>query len=336
MTKDFVEIKSRRFLGNKYRLIPFIKNIVEKKCGTYNTVIDIFAGTGVVGESFNNKTTKIISNDILISNFISLSAWLRTTELDITQAKKIIKGFNNLNIHTPNYVSEKFGDRYFTMSSARKIGEIRELIENYSDSLKNVLLTSLLYALDSVANTVGHYDMYRMKLDNIKKLNLKLPLINTRYNENNEVYQKDGNDLIREISGDILYLDPPYNSRQYSDCYHVLENIVEWKKPRVYGKAQKMIRDHIKSEYNKKEAVKYLENLIEEADTKHILLSYNSTRNSHHPRSNAKISDDLILEILRHKGEVKIYQKQINNFSAGKSNSMNHHERVFYCKVSRN
>ncbi|MCE7735731.1 MAG: DNA adenine methylase, partial [Candidatus Heimdallarchaeota archaeon] len=183
------------------------------------------------------------------------------------------------------------------------------------------------------ANTVGHYDMYRKKLDNLKKLKLKLPLIKIEYNENNEVYQKDGNELIKEISGDILYIDPPYNSRQYSDMYHVLENITEWKKPEVYGKARKMDREQIKSEYNKKDAAVYFEKLIEEADVKHILFSYNSTQNSNHPRSNAKMSDVQIKEILKNKGEVQIYKKQFNNFTAGKSNSINHHERIFYCCV---
>lgn len=314
-------------------MIPFIKSIVEKQCGPYNSVIDIFAGTGVVGDYFNTKSTKIISNDILTSNFISLSTWLTITEFDKDQVTKILKNFNDLDGNDSNYVSENFGDRYFTMHNANKIGEIRELIENYSGSLKNVLLTSLLYALDAVANTVGHYDMYRKKLDNYKKLKLKIPLIRIEHNENNEVYQQDGNDLIKEISGDILYIDPPYNSRQYSDTYHLLENIIEWKKPEVYGKARKMDRDKIKSEYNKKDAEKYFEKLIEEADVEHILLSYNSTRETHHPRSNAKMRDDQIMEILNKKGVVQIYKKKFNNFTAGKSNSVNHHERVFYCRV---
>lgn len=314
-------------------MIPFIKSIIEEQCGPHDTLIDIFAGTGVVGDSFNTKSTKIISNDILTSNYVSLSTWLTITDIDKDQVTKILKKFNDLHGDNTNYVSKNFGDRYFTMYNANKIGEIRELIENYSGTVKNVLLTSLLYALDTVANTVGHYDMYRTKLDNTKKLKLKLPLIRTEFNENNEVYQRDGNELIKEISGDILYIDPPYNSRQYSDTYHVLENIIEWKKPEVYGKARKMNRDEIKSEYNKKDAEKYFEKLIEEADVKHLLLSYNSTQNSQHARSNAKMSDNRIKEILGHKGEVKIYEKQINNFSAGQSKSINHLERVFYCQV---
>lgn len=321
-------------MGNKYRLIPFIRNIVEKNCGTYGSIIDIFAGTGVVGESFNNKFTKIISNDILASNYVSLSTWLETTEIDQNDVQQILRDFNDINEIGSNYVTENFGNRYFSMQNASKIGEIRELIEKYSGTLKNILLTSLLYALDKVANTVGHYDMYRMKLDNTKKMNLKLPAIRTEFNENNKVYRKDGNELIKEISGDILYIDPPYNSRQYSDSYHVLENIIEWKKPEVHGKARKMDRDHIKSEYNKKNAVHYFEKLIEEADVKHILLSYNSTKDTHHPRSNAKMKDEQIMEILKGKGDMKIYEKQINNFTAGKSISENHRERVFYCKVN--
>lgn len=67
-----------------------------------------------------------------------------------------------------------------------------------------------------------------------------LPLIQTN-NLQNELYNQDINNLIKVVSADVIYLDPPYNSRQYCDAYHLLENIARWEKPEVYGVAKKWI-----------------------------------------------------------------------------------------------
>ena len=131
--------------------------------------------------------------------------------------------------------------------------------------------------MDKVANTVGHYDAFRRNLDTVMPIKLLVPNIHIENNERNVIFNEDANNLVKKISCDILYLVPPYNSRQYSNAYHLLENIVEWKKPEVFGIARKMNRNHIKSKYCLKDAVKSFEELISNADAKHILLSYNDT-----------------------------------------------------------
>jgi adenine-specific DNA-methyltransferase len=112
---------------------------------------------------------------------------------------------------------------------------MREEIEKIAESEdeKNILICSLLYAVDKVANTVGHYDAFRKKLDSIQSIKLQIPEINYNFNAKNNIYKEDSNLLIRKISCDVLYIDPPYNSRQYGDAYHLLENLCEWKKPSV-------------------------------------------------------------------------------------------------------
>lgn len=122
-------------------------------------------------------------------------------------------------------------------------------------------------------------------------------------NPNNLCYNLDANELIKNIEGDLLYLDPPYNSRQYCDAYHLLENVARWEKPEDYGIARKMDRTSIKSNYCKTSATKFLEDLIENAKTKYILLSYNNTSNKGNDRSNAKISDEDIIRILKKGGK---------------------------------
>ena len=329
-----IQIQNRRYLGNKHKLLGFITKVVEEKCGTVGTFCDIFAGTGVVGEKFNNKT-KIISNDLLYSNYVCLQAFLGVDEKLQNGVCEKIAHLNNLSSDEENYFSEHFGGTYFTEENARKIGVIRGEIDKIAESEneRSVLIGSLLYAVDKVANTVGHYDAFRKLLDNHRPIKLLVPDIDYLSNKNNEIYNEDANNLIKQISCDVLYMDPPYNSRQYSDAYHVLENLAEWKKPKVVGVGKKMNRSHIKSEYCTNKAMGAFAELISDADCKHILLSYNNTGLSKDGRSNARISDGEIIQTLNEKGAVEVFEKGYTAFTAGKSSKEGNTERIFYCKV---
>ncbi len=332
----YFNIQNRRFLGNKYKLLGFIEDIVKEKCNGFESFGDIFAGTGVVGERFNEKNIKVISNDTLTSNYISFATFLITRRLNMKKLGEKIVYLNSVDTKSDNYFSEHFGNTYFTLENARKIGAIREDIINIAenDEEKNVLLTSLIYATDKAANTVGHYDAYRKKLDSVQPIKLLIPKIDLEMNSNNEVFCEDANALIRKIKCDVLYIDPPYNSRQYCDAYHLLENLAIWTKPVVFGKAGKMNRSDLKSNYCLKPAAKALDDLIRNADCKHVLISYNNTGESKDGRSNARISDDEIIRVLKNKGEVEIFERDYKAFTTGKSETNGHAERIYYCKVT--
>lgn len=335
--KQYFDIQNRRYLGNKYKLLDFIEEIVDEHCPSHSTFCDIFAGTGVVGERFNRRNVKIISNDILESNYIPLRAWFKTRNFDEDRIQNLIDHLNWLDCTEDNYVSELFGGVYFTVENARRIGAIRERIDHLDVTVeeRDILITSLIYAADKVANTCGHYDAFRKKMDMNSRIVLLLPNIKAENNRLNEVYEEDANELIKRIEADIIYIDPPYNSRQYSDTYHVPENIAGWNKPSVYGKARKMERDHLKSKYCLKSAADAFDDLIQNARCKHILVSYNNTGEKKDARSNARISDDQMVDILKRKGNVTVFERDYKAFTAGRSEAIGHTERIFYCKVTK-
>ncbi|PIU29041.1 MAG: DNA methyltransferase [Candidatus Hydromicrobium americanum] len=340
-TKDnfvpgFFQIQNRRYLGNKYKLTAFISDILSEKCGSFQSLCDIFAGTGIIGNHFNKRNVRIISNDFLYSNYVALRTFMGITNINLNKLKEKITLLNLLKPVKDNYFSLNFGNTYFTLENARKIGAIREKIEELSvnEDEKLILITSLIYAVDKVANTVGHYDAFRKKLDTINPLILFLPNIRPENNYNNEIYCEDANRLMKRITCDVLYIDPPYNSRQYCDAYHLLENLARWDKPNVYGVAKKMYRGHLKSDYCLKSATKAFAELIRYAKCKHILVSYNNTGESKDSRSNARIKDSEIVNILKIKGEVQIFERNYKAFTTGKSVVDGHAERIFYCKVS--
>ena len=335
-----ISINNRRYLGNKYKLLPFIKKVVQQECKGVNTVADIFAGTGAVASAFTDK--KLITNDIMYSNYICHLAWFSSERYSTEKVIDLIKNYNSMTVNEDNYMSEHFADTYFSLADCRKIGFIREDIEEryrkeeINEKERALLVTSLLYAMDRIANTCGHYDAYRQGTKFTKHLELSVPWPNENLNENNLCYNMDANKLVSDIEADLIYIDPPYNSRQYCDAYHLLDNVAKWDKPDVFGIAKKMDRSSLKSAYCTKKAAAAFEELIDSIHAKYIILSYNNMAEKGNDRSNAKISDEDIMRILQKKGVVKVFAEDHKVFSTGKSNIKENQERLFLCMCYEN
>lgn len=328
-------INNRRYLGNKYKLLSFITGVVREECSDIKTVADIFAGTGAVSSAFVDKI--IITNDLMYSNYICNYAWFGA---EAYEPQKIIDYVVRYNAEVKcgeNYMTRNFADTYFSKDDCAKIGYIRENIElNYKKGNLNkreraILITSLLYAMDKIAVTCGHYDAYRKGAEFNASLELYVPLVEVNNNSQNECFNEDANNLVKRIEADLVYIDPPYNSRQYCDAYHLLENVARWEKPEVFGVAKKMDRSGMKSRYCTKSATKAFETLINDIKAKYILLSYNNMAEKGNSRSNAKISDEDIMRILNKKGTVKVFEEGYRAFTTGKSDIEENIERLFLC-----
>lgn len=335
-----LHIENRRYLGSKSRMLDFIDQVIHPYMKDIKSVADIFAGTGVVSDFFSRKyRVKLSVNDILHSNYVSYITWFDNHPISLRKIKNYLIELNNLDAdNVEGYVTHNFGGKYFSIENAKKIDVIREQIEKYSDinyREKAFLLTSLLYAMDGVANTVGHYDAYLKQRQVLKPLKLRLPIVQKDL-QDNQIYRENANVLVRNIKADLVYIDPPYNSRQYGDAYHLLENIIRWHKPRVVGVAKKMEnRKDIKSEYSTQKAPEVFEDLVQHIQSKYILVSYNNMAKKGNSRSNAKISNQEIIDILTKKGKVEIYKTTFQPFSSGKSHITNHKELLYLCKVKK-
>lgn len=333
------QINNRRYLGNKHGLTGFIREIVDQYCPGVESVIDIFSGTGAVANVFKDKT--LITNDILYSNHVTNRCWFLPIDYRPQVIIDAIACLNAIETSEDNYVRMSFADTYFSADDCSKIGVARELVEQVrTQNLINerefaILLTSIIYGMDRIANTVGHYDAYRKGARFDKPLVFPVLLPSVDLSPENKGYNTDANVLIEEISGDLLYCDPPYNSRQYSDAYHLLENIARWEKPEVHGAARKMDRKALKSDYNTVRAAEAFRELVANADVKYIVFSYNNMAVKGNGRSNAKITDEDIMEILSEKGDVQVFERPYKAFSAGKSAIADNTERLFVCTVKK-
>lgn len=169
------------------------------------------------------------------------------------------------------------------------------------------LLASLLESADKVANTASVYGAYLKNLKKSAQKQMVLESADFEINENeHQVFNMDANVLIKQISGDILYLDPPYNSRQYGANYHLLNTIAEYKPFEPKGKTG--LRQYKKSKYCSAVTVKEeFENLIKEANFKYIFLSYNNE---------GLMSTDDVKNIMQKYGHYDLAQTEYQRFKA--------------------
>ena len=328
-------IKNRRYLGNKYKLLPFISRIVKDYCYNVASIADIFSGTGSVASAFHD--CRLITNDILYSNYICNFAWFGSLRFDERKIAELIYYYNSVHSYEDNYMTLNFADTYFSRDDCSKIGFIREDIEKqfYSGFINEreraLLIMALIYAMDRIANTCGHYDAYIKPAVFSRPLVLSLPQAPRNNSPENLCCNEDANILVRRISADLVYIDPPYNSRQYCDTYHLLENVARWENHEVFGIARKPNRKELKSKYCSKNAVEALADLIRNIKARYILFSYNNMSDKGNDRSNARIKDEDIVTILAEFGHVRIFEEHHKPFSAGKSNIKGNTERLFLC-----
>lgn len=333
------QIHNRRYTGSKAKLMPWIKELILEHCPEHNSFFDVFGGTGVVSAFMTDTVRRVVINDLLFSNKIIYEAFFSSAKYSKRKINDFLIKYSDINRKTiaENYVSQNFGDKYFEYSDAKLIGLIRENIQKSWVEKKinhreySILLASLLYSFDRCANTVGHYEAY-IKNKGIRSsfcYELIQPLDT---NVSFEFYREDANKLCRNISADLAFLDPPYNSRQYSRFYHVMETITKWDKPSLSGSAMKPPEENM-SEYCRTSAPQAFADLVENLNVKNIVVTYNNTYDSKSSSSRNKITLEQIRETLERKGRTQVFEKSYRRFNAGKTTTSNHKELVFITRV---
>ncbi len=331
-----VQLHNRRYIGSKHKLIKWIFSIINKECEG-ESFADVFAGTGVVSAIATKHFKKIIINDFLYSNYTIYKAFFGNGKWDQNKINSIIKDYNNIYSDdlNNNYFSKSFGGKYFSHNSAKIIGFIRQNIEENKGNLTEreycMLIASLLYTADKIANTVGHYDAY-FKKDNIADVFFMKPIDPITVSEVS-IFRGDTNLLAKKIRADVVYIDPPYNSRQYSRFYHVLETLTKWDKPKLHGVALKPNPENM-SDYCKVEAKSRFAELVRDIKGKSLVVSYNNTYKSKSNSSKNKITLQEIEKILKRKGETRVFEKNHKHFNAGNTNFDNHKEYLFVTKIN--
>ena len=282
-----------RYIGSKLKLLETIKEKLVEFIGNDEALsfCDLFAGTNCVGDYFQDKYN-IISNDNLY--FCYILGRGKLIKLDAPFNKLGIDPFEYFNsVDTTNYKNgycynnfapTKGGRMYFSDENAKKIDFIRETIDIWFKEEKisldehDYLLACLLESVSKVSNVAGVYAAFLRTWDSraIKPMQfIKVESINEPSHKNNIVYNEKSETIIEKISGDILYLDPPYTSTQYISQYHVLETIAKNDKPEHHGVGAHRDNGDQISMWSKKYCVyEELYKVLSKANFKYIVMSY--------------------------------------------------------------
>ncbi len=314
------------YIGSKRRVSSFIKESIVDVVGgdlSQKTFCDMFAGTGVIGRTFKKDVQKVIANDLEYYSFVLNKNYIENhrpidyhDRLQMLEELAPQKGF----IYQ-HYCKGGNGERqYFLDENGQKIDAMRSKIEEWKnhgeidDDMYFFLLASLLESADKVANTASVYGAYLKHLKKTAREPLVLEPALFEENENTHaVFNKDSNVLIDEIEGDILYLDPPYNEREYGANYHLLNTIARYETfiPRgVTG-----LPEYNRSNYTKRTKVRAsFEELIQKAKFRYIFVSYNNE---------GMMGEDEIRSIMMRYGSYDLKTMPYKRFLADKAGRRN-------------
>jgi len=323
------------YIGSKFKLSSWIKEEIKEVVGddlSQKIFCDIFAGTGIIGRTFKKEVKQVIANDLEYYSYVLNRNYIANHQ-EIKDKEHYIEELNNLPLVENGFIYQNYcmgsgsGRQYFSDENGKKIDAIRIQIQQWYNNKKihsdlyYFLLASLIESADKVANTASVYGAF---LKHLKKSALKEfvlePAEFIKNDNTHQVFNEDSNQLIRQISGDILYLDPPYNQRQYSANYHLLNTIALYKPFKPKGKTG--LPEYNRSNYCKKSEVKQsFEELIKNADFQYIFLSYNNE---------GLMSKEEIKTIMEKYGNYDLKIQEYQRFKADKTEAREHKANKTY------
>lgn len=315
------------YIGSKYSLLDFLETTIETvtgyQVGDNYVFADLFAGTGIVGQTYKAKGCTVISNDIQYYSYVLNKHYIENIpELDTS----LLETLNNLppaqGFIYKNYCEGSgSGRNYFTNENGMKCDAIRIELERLhtsgqiNDSLYFYYLASLVNSIDKYANTASVYGAFLKHIKKSAQKEFQLELLPVIPGKVGKVYNEDINALAKKISGDVLYLDPPYNARQYCSNYHVLETIARYDNPVLNGVTGLRDSSDQKSRFcSKRTVAEAFDELIQNAKFKYIFLSYNNE---------GLMSLDTIKEIMSRYGEYSFFTQEYRRFKADKEENRN-------------
>lgn len=315
------------YIGSKYSLLDFLVTTIETvtgyQKGDHFVFGDLFAGTGVVGQTYKTRGCKVIANDIqyysyvLNRHFIENVPDLDRSLLDRLNQLEPLEGF----IYRNYCEGSGSGRNYFSNENGKKCDAIRTELERLrvsgeiSEDLYFYYLASLVNSIDKYANTASVYGAFLKHMKKSAQKDFQLELLPVIPGIAGEVYNEDINALVKRIKGDVLYLDPPYNARQYCSNYHVLETIARYDNPELNGVTGLRDSTNQKSRFCSKRTVEdTFDDLIRNAQFQYIFLSYNNE---------GLMSLDTIREIMSRYGNYCYFTQDYRRFKADSEENRN-------------
>ena len=329
------KISRLNYIGSKFQLLDWLSESILEKTGwdsfTNRTVADLFSGTGVVSYYFRKNGAIVISNDAEAYSSIITHAFTRSVYTSSCQ--RILESFQNeldekKYLDTVGFVTKHYSPyqenerKFFTVDNAKRIDYLRTRIEESRPILSEdeymFVLASIIIAADAVSNVPAVYGCYLKQFKSKAEKALHLRPIHTYTElapEKSVTYNLDvlHPDLLESCKAELVYLDPPYNERQYSKNYFPLNVIAKQPKQEddtffLKGKTG-IPSDCFLSPFCKKGAIveKAFDTLFQKLDASWIFLSYNSE---------STVPKDTLLQIMGKYGKASVIERDYKRFKS--------------------
>lgn len=331
------------YIGSKYSLLPFLEKNVLEFAGptTERTFFDIFAGTGAVGQHFKRLGFHIVANDIQYYSYCLSRAYVGVNSepefagivesmprpdglllydnvdvvLDYLNRLEGVEGFVYRNYCPGGTAGTEYPRQYFTDENGKRCDAIRLQVkewhrnERISQDEYFYLLASLIEAIDKVANTASVYGAFLKHIKQSARKPLKLERLQIVPSRKlHQVHNCNGSLLVDKVPCEMLYMDPPYNQRQYCTNYHVLETIARYDSPQLHGVTGLREYDDQKSDFcYKRKALEAFEDLIQRTQAHYVFLSYNNE---------GLMPEDEIVATMERYGTVEVKKQEYPRFRA--------------------
>jgi adenine-specific DNA-methyltransferase len=297
-----------RYIGNKTRLLPFIRTTLRRRGIAGGTALDPFCGTASVARALKRWGFSVTAADNMRYGYILARAQVEVatapdfgplaTALGLrrTDGRAVLHYLERLP-GRPSFVHDhyspaggegsRWGRMYFTPENAARIDAMRLALHDWrcagliGQDAHDVLLAALIEGADRVANTTGVYAAFvkTWQPNALRPLQLRLPAMVS--GNSCHARQQDALALVTEAGPfDVLYMDPPYNARQYAAYYHIPELLaLGWFDGPVSTRGKTgLIADAAKrsdwSSSRRCEAA--FVKLVERAECRHIVMSYSA------------------------------------------------------------
>jgi len=333
------------YIGNKRTLLGFIDNgikIVQKKLNKNKLkTFDVFSGSGIVARYLKQYSEILVVNDLekyskiinecYLTNENEINIFLLHeyyNELVSKSKKEPVKGIISEFYAPKDDKNIKLGERvFYTCKNAMIIDTLRQLISKIPEKDQKYFLAPLLSEASIHANTSGVFKgFYKNKETGIGQfggknqdallrirgeINLPFPIF-SNFNCDTIILNDDSNKIINTLAEvDIAYLDPPYNQHPYGSNYFMLNLILEYKYPEKTSKISGIPENWNRSAYNKnKHALEELTRLIENINSKYVLISFNSE---------GFITTEQMRNMLGKYGKLDVLETKYNTFKGSRN-----------------
>lgn len=331
-----------RYIGNKTKLLPFLRSTIARLGIAPGVAHDAFAGTAAVGRALKSAGWVVHSSDLMTYSYVMQRAYVVASRIDsfdelakadprvrvlfaerglATRHRSIVGAERGISLDATdigldsidvvarrltavadhlatgvapsggffaNNFSPAGGRMYFTDQNARRIDAARTTLHDWrqrgvlADDTFYILLAAVIEGADRIANTAGVYAAYikQWQPNALRPLTVVAePPIRTH--ARCIAHQADAAHVAETLGSiDLLYVDPPYNTRQYAGYYHVPELIARgWFEDEVKlrGKTGLIADAEQRSAWcSRRDAPNALRSLLAATGARHVLVSYNS------------------------------------------------------------